>query len=284
MQMTSRFVLLFVAIVSACATTPSREAVPLTSVQGMPFLTVEVSLDGTGPVKMIVDSGASETVLADWFVEERKIPLAGAAVKGTDSGGFSFEAKRAAVRALTVGGTRREVGQLYVVPVPPPFRQLGIAGIFGPQEFFKGEAFTLDFPNKRLERGLRSGSGGRVLALTPCSEKQSNKYLVEAELNGIAGRFYIDTGGRSAAITPQFAKKLGTLATTSATRAGVGSTRVVQRIGSAELRLGGVVASVPVDIETKGVSCPTADGKLGNDFLKDYALGFSADRKTLTLL
>ncbi|MGE0172778.1 MAG: hypothetical protein AB7T49_08335 [Oligoflexales bacterium] len=42
---------------------------------------------------------------------------------------------------------------------------------------------------------------------------------------------------------------------------------------------GKLAAALDANIEPKSVSCPTADGKLGNDFLGTFALYIPANRK-----
>jgi hypothetical protein len=49
------------------------------------------------------------------------------------------------------------------------------------------------------------------------------------------------------------------------------------------LELGALSAEIPVEVEQKGVACQNADGKIGNDFLKDFAVSFNKERTEIGL-
>jgi hypothetical protein len=258
--------------------------------QGSPFFTVTAVVGSYGKTQLLVDTGASETVLADWFVKEQNIPLLADTVNGTDSGGAGFEAAKttAAAIALSSGFTGAS-GPLVVVPTPPVFKQLGIGGIFSPQSFFGGKAVFLDFPGKTVfagaaaEAAVKGRTPVEVVTLSPCSQEMPDKYLLAAFLNGVPVRLYIDTGGRSAAITREFSVKLGLKGGVTKDRAGAASRRKVVRLNGVGLKIGVISSAIPVDVEPRGVSCPEAQGKLGNDFFLQYGLLLNAERDNLSL-
>jgi hypothetical protein len=264
--------------------------IEMAPLEKMPFSLVEVKIKGHGTTKMIVDTGASETVLADWFVKDSRLPYLPRIEEGSDSGGEKFKAVKSAPATLQVGRRSEELDGMYVIPTPKEFKELGIGGIFSPQTFFDKETFMLDFPSNRILSGKYSRKWVRGkrkienIKIEPCSIDIQDKYVMKAMINGVPGSFYIDTGGVRSAITKSFKAKLGSVQTTRSQRMGVGSVRETERIEDLTLKLGkNVRKNIVADVEPERVACPFADGKLGNDFLKHYSLLFDKKRKSITL-
>ncbi len=231
---------------------------------------------------MLVDTGASDTVLSDWFVKEHSIPLLADQGKGIDSGAHRIVIKFADVDSIELGKAHYKLGKIIVIPSPAAFKSLGIGGILSPQSVFEGKSFTLDFPRSQIVFGDEASTRtGEKISAIACSGK--NKYMVSARINGASGHFYLDTGGKGAAVTTAFATHLKQLKSQKGHRSGVGSEREVIRFEEVALEVGSLFTKIPVEVELKGVACSNADGKIGNDFLKNYAVSFNEKRDQIRL-
>jgi hypothetical protein len=278
-----------ISLLSCVALAIPSGTISLVPMEKGPYTLVEVDLGAYGKTKMIVDTGASETVLAQWLVEDAKIPVSASAEKGTDSGGAQFQASQAQVRSYAVGSKAVTVPFLYVVPAPPQFKQFGIGGILSPQSVFSGTDVLIDPARIQILLGAEASAAvankkpAATLAIRPCSKEMDNKYVVSASLNGVAGSFYLDTGGRRSAATAAFGARLGRIAGQKDERSGAASTRTVERLSGITLKLDLMETTIDLDLEPGGVSCPTADGKIGNDILKQYAILLPAARNEVRL-
>jgi len=256
---------------------------------GTSFYSTNVILKPNFKTKMLVDTGASDTVIAEWFSQENKFEVSKTKEQGKDSGGVGFELNKTRLAGMTVGGQFFKNEYFFIVPTPRQFKDINFGGILSPQKLFNGSDFVLDFPKNQMVSGTRLAAemSKRKLVerlnLKPCSKDATNKYLVKALLNGNEAWLYLDTGGRRSAISQSFSKKLGDLQGTQSERAGVASIRSVVTVKGMEIVLGGTHLTAAIDIEPKGVSCSGADGKLGIDILRNYALLFNAERSSVSL-
>lgn len=265
------------------------EPIEIVPLEKLPFSLIEVELKGHGKTRMIVDTGASETVLANWFADERKVKMKAEEAEGEDSGAKTFKMRKAESGELKVGDNVRNFSGFYVVPVPAEFKLGDIGGIFSPQTYFEDQTVLLDFPGKKILGGKFSSKwvrGKRKIERIPiraCSLDTTTKYLVDLSINGVPGSFYLDTGGIRSAITRDFKAKLTVLGPgLKAQREGVGSKRDVERFEGLKLAMGSINKKIVADVEPDRVACRNADGKLGNDFLGRYALLLDKKRKSIT--
>ncbi len=241
--------------------TTSQIEVPLTPIPNTPFYTVDVSLGEFGHTKMLLDTEASETVIADWIVKKEEIP--------PYLGEEGTEMMRAKVTEIRLGRKSKTVKFLYVIPTPPAFRSLKIGGVINPQKFFAQQDLFLDFPLQRLVAGNLQKSllkKRQLLGQAPlraCSIEQENKLVTDAAINGDSSTLTLSTGLAKTSLRSEVAKQLG-----ANSRSGFALGKI-----KAEIEIG--VAPI--------ANCPRAEGQLGNDILKNYGVLISADRSELRL-
>ncbi|MEQ1878443.1 MAG: hypothetical protein ABL958_17505, partial [Bdellovibrionia bacterium] len=189
---------------------------------------------------------------------------------------------------LFVGNNARMLSGFFVVPTPAEFKLGNIGGIFSPQTYFDGETVLLDFPGKKILGGKFSGKwvqGKRKLEkikIRPCSLDSDTKYLIDLTINGVDGSFYLDSGGIRSALTRDFKAKIGAIKGEPGKRVGVAGRRDVERLSGLRLAIGRINKKITADVEPDRVACRSADGKLGGDFLRRYALLLDKKRKTIT--
>jgi hypothetical protein len=166
--------------------------VPTKTVGGRP--TVEVEINGHGPFVMIVDTGATVTVVDPDLIAELHLPRALTdAIPASERGPLRIDALTigtAVLHGVTVG----EVGLLSGLGPNPPRGVLSAAA-------FPGHLVILDYPKAtlRLERG----------ALPPADNRQIFEYapderlpVVPVTVAGQPYRVHLDSGSPGALMLP----------------------------------------------------------------------------------
>lgn len=249
------------------------------------FFLAEVTINQKYPAQLIVDTGASEIILTDWLAHEMNLALTKSDEESADSAGKSFPVFRAKVASLKVGNQTNQDLNVPIIHIPPLKKEGGVSGLFSPQSFFAGTPILIDFPNAELRWGKETDLGKRkILAsmkVQNCSNHESGP-LIGLKINGVAGKFLIDTGGFKSVLTAKFAKKLGPLSTTVSSRSGISGRRQVKSVQSLRIELENIASSLAADIEERANGCPEADGKLGIDWIGNYGVLVSADRQKIS--
>jgi predicted aspartyl protease len=261
--------------------------IALQNLKNGPHFVVETRVNGESPTLWILDTGAQASVVSQSYATRLKLQTEEMDI-ATDSGGYDTPAPQTTLRTLEVGAHKRSNVEAYILPLPGGIEEEGIMGVLSPQSFFSDLPFFIDGPSKLLladkeaDQAVTHRQRISTHMLFPCEGiPVHDTYMIEGTFNEIPGRFYLDTGGSRAALNPNYAAKLGNLRTTKDMRAGVASSRVVKRIERLSFSAGALQGEISADIEPKSVSCKAADGKLGNDFLGQFGLYFSRDRKEL---
>jgi hypothetical protein len=173
------FVLTILTATQAAAQADSQVTVPMLDVGGRPV--VELSINGSGPYRFILDTGASRTVVADDLIAELKLP----AINGADSG---------PVRIDTLG-----LDTLMMTDVTVARGGAMLAGLNGQvrgvlsAQAFPGSLLTLDFIDKRVSvrRGeLPPADGRRIFAY----DADDPLPRVPVRIDGTEYRLHFDTG------------------------------------------------------------------------------------------
>ena len=233
---------------------------------------------------MMVDTGAEESVLCDWFTKSKDIPLINSTEKGSDSGNNSFGLKVAKVKNLSVGVYKKQIKQIFVIPSNPYFIKFKIGGILSPQQFFSNQGFVIDFPGKKIVYNineLKVLNKYKTLGTFDLTEVSKNIYAIQVSLNNHTSKFYLDTGGRNGAIGKDFYSKTGIKAAKNDSRTGAAKKRKVMKTDKLALKLAELKHLVTFDMEQKKL---IAQGKIGSDVLTQYKLFFNKDRSILKLL
>ena len=124
------------------------------------------------------------------------------------------------------------------------------------------------------------GTGNFTLRFAP----GSSVILTDATVNGVKGRFIIDTGATLVALTPKFAKKahLEGVMSTKITLQTAGGIKFGRLFHTEKIQLGGVIAhrGPAVLIEN---DLGNADGLLGMSFLSRFGMQLNQQSGTLSL-
>jgi hypothetical protein len=247
-----------------------------------------VAVGTYGNAVFLLDTGANDTVLADWFVSEKQIPLVGQNEKTQGGEIVDAEVTLAKLSTISLGSFDREVGHILVIKSPPAFRKMKIAGIFSPQWFFEKKEFVIDFPKMRIISGefdskaFGTKSFVHKIPLVPCGSSATSKFAVSAKLKGVQGHFYISSGSSDGAVSNDFLHRLGNLDRYRPEEEEDDSPRSALRLVKIPFAMGKTSRLIDLKIEPRAVACEVADGRLGADFLKSYALVFSADRSHIS--
>ncbi|HEX7181338.1 MAG TPA: retropepsin-like aspartic protease [Thermoanaerobaculia bacterium] len=163
-----------------------------------PLAVVEVRIDGQGPFRFGIDTGAAGGGRIDQkVVEKLKLPVAGQAMAGDPSG-----KNRRSVDIIRIG--KLSVGEAVfrdVNATAGDYSDLGIDGILG-VGLFSEHLLTLDYPRRkvRIERGeLPPADGRRILGF----EAQRGVPTIRLRVGEVEVDAHIDSGNtRSEIVVP----------------------------------------------------------------------------------
>lgn len=190
--------------VAALRLSPSHAALPAGhSTFTLPFdyidnrVFVEVHLNGKGPYHFLLDTGA-DLALSDRVARELNLTIEDAG-ETSGVGEHRQRAGRARIPELTLGDLRLTDLDAYVLPAEDESNVFGtkpLDGILG-QPVFERLVVKHEYANHRLvftdpKKFTYTGSG-TVIPI----ERPVQIPVVDAQLDGVAGRFGVDTGARS---------------------------------------------------------------------------------------
>jgi predicted aspartyl protease len=272
-----------------------RRAALLFEAAGHPFPLplVEVLVAGV-PTTMIVDTGATRHVVADWLVREAGLPTRASNSAVSDHTGKALavlETDSAAMR-LAGWGALPAASPLLVGALPEPLRRLGIAGVVAPGLCGASGALVLDMPGRAMidtsfeKASTRWGRAGKALSgpenmrgcLTPAG---GALYVVEAEVGGVRADLEIDTGAADSDLKDASAAGRALLPRAVAgektwTASGSFTSRILPstaiRAGEVEVRTNVVIAP-----DHSGAGC-RRDGFLGMDVLGHSVIVLAGER------
>jgi hypothetical protein len=252
---------------------------------------VQVRLNGRGPIRLLCDTGGANVVTPE-VARELGLKTEGA-LQGRGVGEKSEDFALTKIDTIQVGDAAI-ADQVFVVLDLAPFAaaegfpQSGLIGY----EVFKRFTTRIDYEKSRLTLTLPSASkpagGGVVVPF------KFNGHIpqVEGEIDGIPGKFDIDTGSRGAlSLLRPFWEKHGLKGRLGAgveavTGWGVGGAARGLLARAGVLRLGGVTIERPVtslSLQTKGAfTDPYVAGNVGAEILKRFNVTFDYARQEIT--
>jgi len=162
--------------------------VPMHRLENLPA--VDVSIDGRGPYRLVVDWGANLLAVSPRVAAELKLPSSGIDRMGNEN---------VRIDSLAIGGAR--LGGL-TAAVDPFFAGRAEQGVLG-VNVFREILLTLDYPRGRirLEKGLLPPPDGkRILA---CDSADGPEPAIEITLAGRPIRAMLDTGAGRLLMLPE---------------------------------------------------------------------------------
>lgn len=155
-------------------------------------MTLEVMINGQGPFRFVVDTGADRTVLTPSLVERLALPAGPEIIVHGVSGSVTTSTAR-------IGSLRAGDAKLNDVNLPVlPYDRVGADGLLG-VDILEGRNIVMDFPRKRLEirrtrrlsQVMRMSSEVSVVA----DERFGRLTLADSRIGGVRSLAFIDSGG-----------------------------------------------------------------------------------------
>ncbi len=251
---------------------------------------LDVRLDGQGPFRFLCDTGGANIITPE-VAKSLGLGATGS-LEGRGVGEKSEDIGLTKVPSLEIGGVTLSDQVFAVFPLADLAKAEGVAaqGLIG-YEVFKRFVVTLDYEQGRLTLTLPSAfsytGGGTVVPF------QFNGQIpqIEGEIDGIPGKFDIDTGSRSSlTLLAPFAEKHSLKEKYRAkieavTGWGVGGAARSYVVRAGTLKLGGVRVHGPVteiSLQKKGAfTDPYVAGNVGAGVLARFNIVFDYGRQRL---
>ena len=231
-------------------------------------MAVDVAINGRGPYRFVVDSGADRSAIGERLAASRRLP-AGRAVTLHGMAGSSRR-ETALIDTLTVGSST--VADI-AAPVLPE-RYLGASGLLG-IDALRGQRLMLDFEAQAItiEDARRAPAAAPGDIVVTARRRGGQLILTQARAGGVAIRAVVDTGsqltiGNLALRDALFRRRNPPAVLTSVLTSVTGETLTVSLAVVPELRIG--------DIQFRDVAIAFAD-------LPPFALFGLADSPAMML-
>jgi hypothetical protein len=251
---------------------------------------VQVRLNGKGPFRLLCDTGGANVVTPE-LAAELGLKSEGA-LQGRGVGEKSEDIALTKVDTLQLGDVRLRDQVFLVFPLGPFAAVEGIPqyGLVG-YEVFKRFVVKVDYEKSLLTLTVPSAFSASATGTVVPFVFNNHVPQVEGEIDGIPGKFDIDTGSRaSLSVLAPFAEKHGLkdrygakLAAMTGWGVGGAARGLVTR--ARVLKLGGVTVDSPVielSLQTKGAfTDPYVAGNVGAGVLKRFNITFDYSRQQL---
>ncbi len=289
------------AVVPAHAAEPRRRAAIgwTTAKPSQPFVELEVAGVRT---HALVDTGASDHVIARALVDEAGLPTVSLRAQGVDHGAGAMPLRGLAHTAVTIPGfgplepalsTSREGLAFAVASVHPRFHELGLGAFLSPQrlvtashaivvDLVHGELLEVPLPQLRATLEATGPLSLFTGNATTCSHGSGphagTTWMADALVEGRSARLLVDTGAAFGDLfrDSPIGRALVTREGSTATMVTAGQSLETARVEDLTVRVGEVQRSRLrwnlVDSQGKPV-CPY-DGVLGIDVLRHCAIAF----------
>lgn len=163
---------------------------------------VEVKINGQGPFRLFLDTGAGATVLDQDLADELKLTPDGTTRLGDPSNPQAIEAKRNQIAKLELGGAT--LGKFVAVSFDRsalyrPGAPRGVLGI----PLFRKLLLTIDYPGSKvgIKRGVLPAADGKTILDVKLGEGGIFRFQLDVGGKMIASTF--DTGAQSAISFPE---------------------------------------------------------------------------------
>ena len=183
-------------------------SVPLTPA-GNGHLVVPVLIDDQGPFTAILDTGADESGVYQWFADQQKFPRGA----NTDVGGMtgSVSMPTYSLASITVDG--HTVRHLQADSYPNRKDNERQAGVVG-NDFMDSTIAVFDFPCRSVEIWPKPVRLGKLLSahavmIKGGAVKDGTQLTFPIQVGSAKGTAVLDTGSRETKLNPQFATAAG---------------------------------------------------------------------------
>ncbi len=206
----------------------SYSAVPLTPA-GNGHLLIPVLVDGVGPFPAILDTGADESGVYQWFANQQKLPRGGSNVVGGMTGSVSMASYD--LGSITVDG--HTVRKLHADGYPNRKDNERQALVVG-NDFMDGSIAVFDYPCRKVEIWPKPVRPDKLLSshammIEGGSVRDGTQLTFPVRVGAARGIAVLDTGSRETKLNPQFAAAAGIDPASPGFRAGERSTARTRR-------------------------------------------------------
>jgi hypothetical protein len=267
----------------------ASEDIPIKVSDNLVF--IDVSLDGSPPARFLLDTGAGMTVIDYNAVEAEE--LEGGEIPAMGVGGME-QTNLMIAESLEVGGAKLFEPTVAVMDLSNVSGAVGetITGILG-YDFISRFTIKIDFENETLAVVDKDDFTPQEETIFLPIEFISNIPLVDAAVDGYAGKFVLDSGNSDAVVLfGPFVRenRLFDLYEneTIAYVAGFGGTKLAYPVRMDELVIGGFVLDGPVVLlstaEAAGFAMTSAIGNLGGAVLSRFTVYLDYPRNRIGLV
>lgn len=200
----------FSAIAASCLlfSTHAGSSVPLTPA-GNGHLVVPAFVNGKGTVPFILDTGADNSSVYDWFAKQQNL-TGGAAISVT---GMTGAAMMATYRLDSISVDGRTIRNVEVTGLPNRKDAAVTAGVTG-NDLIDGSIATFDYPCRTLTLTPKPASmqkliSSKAVMVDAGSVLEGTQLTFPVTINGVTGTAILDTGSRSTQINGLFARSAG---------------------------------------------------------------------------
>jgi predicted aspartyl protease len=252
---------------------PQPAPIPFTKVLSLLF--TEVRINGQGPYRFLIDTGATQTVVSEKLATKLGLKKIATNIMHGVGGDGKVDSPVFRADSLKVGDIT--IKNLPLGTLSNPVLDQILDGIIG-TPMLADFVITIDYPNSRIDLAKKAPETGTVIPVW-CF---SGLLLTPVEVNGqFKGNFLIDTGADSTMLAHAMAANLGVHKNTP----GAAVNLPIGGIGGLDegiLMVPGVTLKTPVEtrrfdmvmaLELKDMSSliqTELSGVLGYDSLKDY--------------
>ncbi|WP_442680486.1 aspartyl protease family protein [Sphingomonas sp. ASY06-1R] len=198
------------AIAALCAllSTSAGTSVPMTPA-GNGHLVVPAFVNGKGTVPFILDTGADESSVYDWFAKQQRL-AAGTAISVT---GMTGAAMMATYRLGSISVDGRTIRDVAVTGLPDRRDRAITAGVAG-NDLMDGAIATFDYPCRTVTLiakpvSMRQLVSPKAVMVEGGSVLDGTQLSFPVILNGARGTAILDTGSRGTQINGAFARSAG---------------------------------------------------------------------------
>jgi hypothetical protein len=266
----------------------------------MPFelvdnrIIVSAQMNGVGPIRLLLDTGADEGVLTNEVGRRLHLAVTGEE-EGLGTGAARVRMGRTLVKELRLGaGVFRDQSMLLTSSedFPNVFGSLSPDGVIG-QPIFKRYVIRVDYQRKMLTFTPPSRYVAPAGVAVVRFDLPQQIPMVDASLDGVSGRFGVDTGARSSLLVyrpfaeeHKLREKYGAHVE-GVTGWGIGGPIRSLLARSKHFSLGGFdVAGSVVRLSTLGTGATTSSAKaglIGPDILARFIVTFDYSRRQMLL-
>lgn len=198
------------AIAASCLllSTHAGSSVPLTPA-GNGHLVVPAFVHGKGTVPFILDTGADESSVYDWFAKQRGFP-AGTPITMT---GMTGSTMVPSYRLDSISVDGRTIRNVEVTGLPDRKDAEITAGVTG-NDLMDGSIATFDYPCRTVTltpkpASMRKLISSKAVMVEGGSVLQGTQLTLPVTVNGATGTAILDTGSRGTQINGLFARAAG---------------------------------------------------------------------------